>query len=351
MHTKEQKQQMVAELVEHFDTYTEAADFIDVSHSAISRWVSGVSPPSIKSTEKLAMGLAALRRKESRRAQEAYGVDVNMNQFWFDDGELSGISLRKMVEAGLYSTFQMAKRALETQEDVFNNVLKTTLAPSSQGGRPAEDYIFKDVRSAEDFCVRANTKVGNDIRQCFLNQKDEFVRLKEGDGDAWERMGAHQERNGTAKKSAKAYVGGVESIQEQMRIQREHRDREVDMVLTVAAEAKSIAEAAMESAEASRRELREFKAGMSMAVFGDLAERDKRAELNSVVSDVARVMGDHRAAWNKLYSDVGRQLGVRVKVQAKAEKLGNLDWLERYDYLDLAYSVAVGLLQRYQEAA
>jgi len=74
------------------------------------------------------------------------------------DGETRrGISLRKLVDFGLYATYQDASAAaLSAGMEVFNNLLKT----SEKGGRPGRDIIFKDLEEAKKFCARARTPVG-----------------------------------------------------------------------------------------------------------------------------------------------------------------------------------------------
>lgn len=93
-----------------------------------------------------------------------------------------GVSLRAMVEAGLYSRFEDAEAAVERGD---YRVLRVT---RKSGGRPGREILFADVREAQRYALRARTEVGAQIAELILDHHDEFQRLLRGDRDAHERL-------------------------------------------------------------------------------------------------------------------------------------------------------------------
>lgn len=114
-------------------------------------------------------------------ARDPYRMLIDWRAFAYRGRDASGISLRAMVDAGLYSAMHKAVEALG--EDFSPIRVKTP----STGGRPGDDYVLT-LRDAQRFAMRARTEVGHQIAELILDHHDEFQRLLDGDVDARARL-------------------------------------------------------------------------------------------------------------------------------------------------------------------
>lgn len=114
-------------------------------------------------------------------ARDPYTTRIDWRSFAYRGRDASGISLRAMVDAGLYSAMH---KAVEALGEGFSPIRVKT---PSTGGRPGDDYVFT-LRDAQRFAMRARTDVGHQIAELILDHHDEFQRLLDGDAEARARL-------------------------------------------------------------------------------------------------------------------------------------------------------------------
>lgn len=109
-------------------------------------------------------------------APNPYATTIDWKLFIVEtvDGQ-RGISLRQLVEVGgLYEHMRDAVSSLKSSGLSF---AEFTAKPSgAQGGRPSNDYLM-DLRTAQRFCARVQTPVGQQILDLILDHHDEFQKL------------------------------------------------------------------------------------------------------------------------------------------------------------------------------
>lgn len=120
--------------------------------------------------------------KHAERVERVGYTTIDWRAFAYDDGEVRGISMRSMVEAGLYARMEVAVRTLHTSGLNFH-----TIQRESTGGRPSADYILS-LADARRFASRARTEVGRRILDTILEHHEEFQTLLEGDHAEAERI-------------------------------------------------------------------------------------------------------------------------------------------------------------------
>lgn len=114
---------------------------------------------------------------------EPYRTRIDWKRLVYDDGEVRGVSLRSLVELGLYSHMGDAVKALKNSGfDFLAKPLKST------GGRPRVEYIIPSLRDAQEFCMMASTAVGGVLRGVILDHHEEFQKLLDGDAEAHARL-------------------------------------------------------------------------------------------------------------------------------------------------------------------
>jgi hypothetical protein len=111
---------------------------------------------------------------------------IDWRRFAYDDGDVRGISLRAMVEAGLYARMDHAVRALRAA-----GLPSSPVRGTHTHGQEVADYILT-LLDAQRFAARARTEVGAAILDTILEHHAEFQRLLEGDQAAHDRLAAHR---------------------------------------------------------------------------------------------------------------------------------------------------------------
>jgi len=96
-----------------------------------------------------------------------------------DEETRRGISLRKLVDAGLYVNYRDALSA--AQKAGMENFAITAKFRTGTRGPMMEDLIFKDLDDAQVFCIMANTDTGKQIARLILKHHTEFQKLLNGD--------------------------------------------------------------------------------------------------------------------------------------------------------------------------
>ena len=134
-----------------------------------------------------------VNKKEDNQNLELPGADgsskkvgytiIDWKQFWYDDGEVKGISLRAMVGAGLYGRMDHAVRALENSGLEFSPVKGKTPG----GGRPSRDCILS-LYNAKVFCLIAQTDMAKKIRAVFIECEEDIMKMAEGTAEEKERL-------------------------------------------------------------------------------------------------------------------------------------------------------------------
>lgn len=116
-----------------------------------------------------------------------YATQIDWRAFVVEHDGVRGVSLRALVEAGLYEQMSHAVRALESSGINFCPV-----QDESTGGRPSTDRIIPDLADAQMFCVQARTDVGKQIARLIIEHHSEFQRLLNGDAEAHAQLAAVQ---------------------------------------------------------------------------------------------------------------------------------------------------------------
>lgn len=119
---------------------------------------------------------------------DAHRTTIDWQAFVFDDGHRRGISLRAMVEAGLYEQMHGAVQALRASELRFSHVHVSGHGP----GQSAIDYVLP-LRDAQLFAARARTEMGRRILEVIIAHHEEYQALLEGNREAEVRL--HEERS------------------------------------------------------------------------------------------------------------------------------------------------------------
>lgn len=127
--------------------------------------------------------------EEPEPAEEYTTID--WQAFVYDDGAVRGVSLRAMVEAGLYEQMAHAVRALRASGFPSSPVRETL-----GSGQKGTDHILT-LLDAQRFAARARTEVGAAILDTILEHHAEFQRVLEGDIEAQARVETHQRATGT----------------------------------------------------------------------------------------------------------------------------------------------------------
>lgn len=127
---------------------------------------------------------------EPAPVNEAYVKQIEWESLVVDVDGVKGISLRRLVELGLYVNYRDASTAAQ-------NAGMAILAVSANNpgkGRPGQDILFLNPREAQKFCMRTRSAVGEQIADLILDQHDEFQKLLNGDKEAHQQLAkvAHQ---------------------------------------------------------------------------------------------------------------------------------------------------------------
>ena len=181
----------------------EVGEMLGVSGRTVSNWERGAVQPShdhlarlralmggeeVAASAQLTLAprehahtVKVVEEEAAPSARDPYTTRIDWRAFAYRGRDASGISLRAMVDAGLYSAMHKAVEALG--EDFSPVRVKTP----STGGRPGDDYVLT-LRDAQLFAARARTDVGQQILSLIIDHHDEFQRLLDGDVDARARL-------------------------------------------------------------------------------------------------------------------------------------------------------------------
>lgn len=155
-------------------------------------------------------------------ARDPYRTRIDWRSFAYRGCDASGISLRAMVDAGLYAHMRDATRALRDSGLHFCAVQR-----KSSGGRPEEDCVLT-LRDAQMFAARARTDVGQQILELIIDHHDEFQRLIDGDVDARARLTEVQPTATTLTGDPLMDALQSAAMAMQMQIQALQRQRELE---------------------------------------------------------------------------------------------------------------------------
>jgi transcriptional regulator with XRE-family HTH domain len=127
-----------------------------------------------------------------------------------------GVSLRHLVELGLYGKYQDAAQALERDARNFTHAVKLS-SRTGERGPLSEDFILTNLRAVQRFCSSARTEMGARILDVILDHHDELQAMLAGDEQAKAR---HEQAKNQAPPSADP-LDALASMIEQMRSQRD----------------------------------------------------------------------------------------------------------------------------------
>jgi hypothetical protein len=265
-------------------------------------------------------------------APDPYTTTIDWQAFVVEVDGNRGVSLRELVKAGLYASYQMALAAAQAAGlRGFQCEIK-----NSTRGRPGADLIMPDVRAVQKFCVRSRTPVGEQIADLILDHHAELQRLIAGDADAHQRLADVQP---PAPAPAPALSPMMVALQAAM----EHEAKIIQLQHDVAA---------LQRAEAIRRE--ESERMLSRLKGAGLPEPTVDAPAlttrKALVAQLARVGMDagngrdhHHAAWVHLYSQYEHRAGVDLRLRAINAGQKTLEYAETHGHLDALYALACEL--------
>ena len=129
---------------------------------------------------------ALLSLMETGATPNPQTVTIDWQALVSDHQGVRGVSLRHLVELGLFGQYRDAAAALERDPRLFALTTKSISLPST-GGRPGEDIIITDLQAVQMFCARARTTMGSRILEVILSHHNELQAMLAGDADAQER--------------------------------------------------------------------------------------------------------------------------------------------------------------------
>lgn len=393
--TTQQKKELLDELLASFDTFKEASLFCGFSKDAVNKWSNRRNGMSSRSADKVYDAVQKLRRqkmteqneqtqdieqrankkplpqsmkippppKREQEAHEAYTKRVDWSRWVYNDGDVRGISLRAMVEDGLYSQMHGAVQALEAGDYEFSQV--RVKMPGA--GRNPTDYILP-LEHAQLFAAEANTPAGREFRRLLILKANELHRLIDGETGAHYRLGAEQARRGNHKESGEAFArGAVDALKA---LQNEQRNQAEQIQLVAAAtdaQIERLAETTRREQQEMRAELAALKSGLvAAATYESMDALDMRKMLNRLIRDLAKVIpfdngnGPYSTSFTEVYRALAHELGMSRADQGNAAKrfeelaiesgAGTLaiDYVDHIGKLAIACEIARELLNRYR---
>lgn len=327
----------------------ELAAQIERAHGKATRWqaMGSRTVPLIEETAQLTLEGAAL---DSSRAAvksapvepaaapspDPYTTTIDWQAFVVEVDGHRGVSLRELVKAGLYASYQMALAAAQAAGlRGFQCEIK-----NSTRGRPGADLIMPDVRAVQKFCVRSRTPVGEQIADLILDHHAELQRLIAGDADAHQRLADVQ------PPAPPALSPTMAALQAAM----EHEAKIIQLQHDVAA---------LKQAEAIRQEESErmLHRLRGVGLPAPTVEAPALTERKAVVAHLSRVGMDagngqdhHQAAWRHLYAQYEHRAGVDLKTRAKNAGVKPLDYAEAHGHLAPLYALALELWPMHDDA-
>ena len=173
---------------------------IDTQHGlaytpdSLMLWAGAHGRAAEKKSELLEVLEVMLEHLEHKGGDDESGDEgfktIDWQSFVYDEGGVKGISLRALVEAGLYARMDAALRTLKSSGLDYEHV---ELAAPQNGGTARQDAILT-LRDAQRFAAKARTEVGEQILDTILDHHDDFQKLLAGDEETWERTERHSQR-------------------------------------------------------------------------------------------------------------------------------------------------------------
>lgn len=268
--------------------------------------------------------------------RDPYATTIDWRAFVVDVDGQRGVSLRALVQAGLYSRYEDALSAAQKA-----GVMGFSAHPKNpNGGRPGHDLIITDLRSAQKFALRARTEVGEQIADLILDHHDELQKLIAGDQTAHQRLADVQPAAAAALPDdpvlavlvSMAHVR-TEQLADRARIERLERESEI-------------------RAEHDRRMIRAMEALPAPTV--EARQLSTRKALVALVQDVGFRAGGGEAyhdRWTHLYAQFEHRYSIDLKTRAKNAGLKSpLDYAEQHGHLDDLYALAVSIWRERDDA-
>ena len=112
-----------------------------------------------------------------------YTTTIDWQRWAVEVDGVRGISLRAMVEAGLYTHYRDAVAALRG-----HGIQSAEISASSARSGPAPSDHLLTLKDAQRLAARAQTPTGRAILDLIIEHHEEFQRLLAGDADAHERL-------------------------------------------------------------------------------------------------------------------------------------------------------------------
>jgi hypothetical protein len=146
-------------------------------------------------------------REERADGQQELGyTTIEWEHFAYRGEDATGISLRAMVDAGLYAEMRYAVDALARAD-----IISTVVTAESASGRPREDHILS-LKDAQRFAARTRTPVGERILDLIIEHHADFQRLLAGDEEVAEKVREHQEATGALEQDP--ILGQLEALKQ-----------------------------------------------------------------------------------------------------------------------------------------
>lgn len=225
----------------------DVGELLGVSGRTVSNWERGAVQPSHEHLARLralmggeavvasaqltlaprahAHTIKVMEEEAAPSARDPYRTRIDWRGFAYRGRDASGISLRAMVDAGLYAHMRGAVDALKRSG---TNYAVISAEPDGAGA-PRRDCILS-LRDAQMFAMRARTDVGEQIAELILDHHDEFQRLLDGDVDARSRLAEVQPAATAPTLTGDPLMDALQSaaMAMQMQLQALQRQRELE---------------------------------------------------------------------------------------------------------------------------
>lgn len=166
-------------------------------------------------------------REERATEQQELGYQtIEWERFAYRGEDASGISLRAMVDAGLYAEMRYAVDALARAD-----IISAVVTAESASGRPREDHILS-LKDAQRFAARTRTPVGERILDLIIEHHADFQRLLDGDEEVQARVEEHKStiRRSPQPTNIQILLEAVKGLADLEAKQLEH-ERKLDAVM------------------------------------------------------------------------------------------------------------------------
>lgn len=254
---------------------------------------------------------------------------IQWERFVYDDGQVRGISLRAMVEAGLYAKYHHAERAAL---EIGMEMLPIQVKSPFQNGPPERDLILS-LRDAQKFAMRVRTPVGEQIADLILDHHDDFQRLLAGDRATWKKVEA-----AAARPPEPSVPSTGDPILDQLAILAATRRAQLEQEQRLASIEATLPR--LLEAEAARETIRQQNAGLP-APSEDVPALSQRAQINRLVRTYCYEQGmEYADGYRQLYREFRDRHHVDLPKRAKLAGRSPLDVAEEEGLSDKLYTLA-----------